>query len=548
MPSALLLPVLVGFQALWWIVPGLAAALWLRQRKAIDVLYVVPVAAIISAVISYGAFWAYFAGSGWGKAYTVVVAGVSLALAFWLFKHAPSAWKTVKKLDVCMPLLLWGIISLLYVSTTFGCSTARPVMQSDQLCHVHGITFDNLLPQLFADNVYDGRPRQLIGDWQGSDRPPLQSGAVLLQSPLTFAPSLNIAGYQILATLLQVLWVPAVWIMGRRLRFSAGQMGAVLLLLTCTGFFFFNSVFTWPKLLAGGLVMFGFALLFFEKPARVRWALAGLAFAGAFLAHGGVIFTLVPMGAILFLRHFRKNPQLLGVLAAAFGLLVLPWWLYQKLYDPPGDRLIKWHVGGVVAIDQRPAPELIVDSYEQAGPGEIAHNKADNIRTIFGDVPPEGLLYGEGTLASIRDAEFRYVLFGLGLLNAGWIMVLMPSVRRRLQQTKLDGQRLQLLFTVALASLLAWALVLFGPDITVIHQGSYATMLLLFIALAAVVTRALSPLLLKLLLTLQVSYFILVWVLSVWAQHSVNYGYIAWAIAGAAGLAVCLYKLREQKI
>jgi hypothetical protein len=545
MPSAWFLPVMIGLQALWWIVPGMAVALWLHNRKTFSTLYVVPVAVIASAVVSYGAFWAYLLGNGLGQAYTAVAGIASLLLLVRGLRSKP-IHLMLRQLDVAVPLLLWLSVSLLYLGITFGCSTARPVTQSDQSCHVHGITFDNLLPQIFADNVYERHPKQLIGDWQGSARPPLQSGAVLLQAPLTLSPLTGITGYQVLATLLQTLWIPAAWVLGRRLKLSGGQLAAMLLFLTCTGFFFFNSVFTWPKLLAASLTIFAFALLFFEKPSRVRWALAGAGLGCAFLAHGGVVFTLIPMAALLVWRHVRKRPGLLATVAAVFILLALPWMLYQKVYDPPGDRLLKWHVGGVVAVDKRPALQLIADSYEKAGPGGVLHNKASNVRTVFGDIPPEGLLYGQGVLAEVRDGEFRYVLFSLGLLNAGWIILLAPGLRRRLKQTSLDGEYLQLMLGVALASLLTWALMLFGPDITVVHQGSYATMMLLFVSLAAVVVSILKPLWLKLLLTLQVTYFILVWVLSVWTQHSREYGYVLWALAGAVAVIVCLYNLKKK--
>ena len=38
---------------------------------------------------------------------------------------------------------------------------------------------------------------------------------------------------------------------------------------------------------------------------------------------------------------------------------------YQRYDDPPGDRLIKWHLAGVSEIDDRGSLETIVDSYTQ---------------------------------------------------------------------------------------------------------------------------------------------------------------------------------------
>ncbi|WP_225852883.1 hypothetical protein, partial [Haemophilus parainfluenzae] len=45
---------------------------------------------------------------------------------------------------------------------------------------------DNILPYLFAERLYHGiDPRPLLGEWQSSDRPPLQAGLLLLQALLT---------------------------------------------------------------------------------------------------------------------------------------------------------------------------------------------------------------------------------------------------------------------------------------------------------------------------------------------------------------------------
>ena len=42
-----------------------------------------------------------------------------------------------------------------------------------------------------------------------------------------------------------------------------------------------------------------------------------------------------------------------GRLAGGLLALVLyaPWLAYQRLYDPPGDRLLKWHLAGVTEVE-----------------------------------------------------------------------------------------------------------------------------------------------------------------------------------------------------
>lgn len=220
-----------------------------------------------------------------------------------MFSH----WQARKLLwhfDVFMPLVLWCLVALFYSSLTFGCRLTPVVAQQNQFCYLGNVTFDNVLPQLFADNVYNGHPKTLMGNWHSSDRPPLQAGAVLLEYPFTESASMNILDYQILACFLQVFWIPIVWLLARRLGVKSGGLAIVLLLCLSSGFFF-NSVFTWPKLLAGSLAVVGFSLLVFEKPTLSRWFLAAAAIGAAMLSHEGVVFGVLPLAIPLCtMRHF----------------------------------------------------------------------------------------------------------------------------------------------------------------------------------------------------------------------------------------------------
>ncbi|WP_432825497.1 hypothetical protein [Dactylosporangium sp. CA-092794] len=164
------------------------------------------------------------------------------------------------------------------------------------------------------------------------------------------------------AVLLQVLCVPAVWALLRALRLTGYRLIVVLTMFLFTGFFVYNSVFVWPKLLAASMTLTAFALLFFGRPARSMWALAGVAAGAGMVAHAGVAFTLLPMGLLLLRRRYRPSWQHLGLTAAGGALLQAPWMAYRKIIDPPGDQLLKWHLAGVwqpaFGPDQRSLTEL----------------------------------------------------------------------------------------------------------------------------------------------------------------------------------------------
>jgi hypothetical protein len=70
----------------------------------------------------------------------------------------------------------------------------------------------------------------------------------------------------------------------------------------------------------------------------------------------------------------------------------------------------------------------------------------------------------------------------VGLLNVGWLLALFRVGRNA---SNLKSPLSTTIPAIVLGSLLLWVIVMFGPGATVVHQGSYATFLLLLATLAA---------------------------------------------------------------
>ncbi len=507
--------------------------LWLHTKKQVRALYIIPIATLVGGLIGYGIFWLYLLRPSIGGWATVLLLAASWFAIIWI--AATRRHRTaLLQADIILPFVLMFGVTLFYNGAFLAC---QPVA-SPSSCYTEGLPMDNMMPQMFAQNVADGAPKTLMGDWQGSDRPPLQSGVMLAQAPLVNVPYVSYSGYQLLASFLQCLWIPALWTAGRLLKLSAKQLALFLGLCIITGFFFFNSIFVWPKLLAASYGLLAVCLLFFEKPRLLTWMVAGSAVAAAFLAHSGVTFTLLPLVALLLLLP-RYRPSLKIAAAGALTALVLvaPWFAYQRLYDPPGERLAKWFLAGVIMPDNRSTGQAIADEYSHAGAATVVQNKFQNIRELFGRAPSEDTKYGGGFLAQLRDADFRYLLIGLAVFNIGWVALFFAPIRQKIRQ--LDTTKLKITFGIAGASLGLWVLLMFGPATTVIHQGSYLTMLLLFLGLGAIVVQ-LPPKWLRWAIAAQASYFGIVWIITVLAHQQLHYTYLLWMVA-ALGLSVmCL--------
>jgi hypothetical protein len=529
---SLFTPLLLITQVLIFLAPGIAVGLWLHTKKNVRALYVIPIAALVGGLIGYGIFWLHVlspAIGGWASVLLLAASWLTIIGVVFTKRYRTALLQT----DIILPFALMFSATLFYNAAFLAC---QPIA-SPSSCYTEGLPMDNLLPQMFAQHVAEGHPKTLIGDWQGSDRPPLQSGVVLAQAPLVNVSYVGYGGYQLLASFLQCLWIPALWAAGRLLKLSAKQLALFLGLCIVTGFFFFNSVFVWPKLLAASYGLLAFCLVFFEKPRLLNWVIAGSAVAASFLAHSGVMFTLLPMAAFLLLPRYRPSIKIAAAGALTALVLAAPWFAYQRLYDPPGERLAKWFLAGVITPDTRSTGQSLADEYSKVGVAAVAHNKLENMRELVGRIPSEDTKYGGGVLARLRDADFRYLFVGLSVFNIGWVMLLFAPIRKKIRS--LDTTKLKITFGIAAASLGLWVLLMFGPATTVIHQGSYLTMLLLFLGLGAILVH-MPPKWLRLVIAAQATYFAIVWIITVLAHQQLHYTYLLW-MAAALGLGiVCL--------
>ena len=83
----------------------------------------------------------------------------------------------------------------------------------------------------------------------------------------------------------------------------------------------------------------------------------------AWLSHGGVSISIIPILLIVLTRPKFYKTRCLIISTTVVATLCLPWTAYQKLYDPPGDRLLKWHIGGQPNAIEKSLTRTIHESY-----------------------------------------------------------------------------------------------------------------------------------------------------------------------------------------
>jgi hypothetical protein len=451
-------------------------------------------------------FWLWLWAPAAGQAFAglTLIASV-LAVTAWL---EPG---TLSRLGLTWPLSTALLLALAYTALAFwqGGLYTIPTRTVDLR---FWIAPDNVIPRIFADRLAEGGSvrSMLIGEWHTSDRPPLQTGIALLQYPLLGNRDL---GYQLLGTIAQVSWVVALWALLRARGFGHSRILAVVMIVAATGFTFFSSIYVWPKLLAASLCLCALANLVSRhrgdrRPIAVAYA--GVAVALAMLAHGGIAFSvlaLVPFGIGQLQPRFRRALLLGGALALG---VYLPWVLYQHYVDPPGDRLIKWHLAGVIPVDPRSAPRAILDQYTSVSASQFLSNKMDNVRSLIARpgtwrINRANPGWRDGFAGFARIAQLNNLMCAAGPLLLASVAALVPSARTRLGT-------LRPLWAFVVFSLVAWVLLEWGAEdsTTIIQSGPYAPFLLL-LALLALAILALPTIAMSVIVAISVGWFFFTW-------------------------------------
>ena len=502
-----------------FLLPGLLLGSVLLKRYKLNSEFTLILSIAISASIGYLTFWSYWLNQYFGLAISIFVMFSSLWIGGSLYQRNKSKIiETIQSKDIWIPVSTMFLVGLFYLSLLYISIPG----QTEQVSIAEWRFFDsrpadNAIPVQFANILYNGLdPRTFVHDWLSSDRPPLQTGILLIQRPIMALTELS---YQLLGAIIQCSWVAALWALCRTVKLSGRSLAMVMSFTIFSGFFLFNSVYIWPKMLAGSLIIFAFslllgALLAGRSPYNFELFLAVLVTALGLLSHGGVVFTLPATFGLLMLPGMFPGYRRLIIMGAIFYCCLAPWTAYQKLYDPPGNRLMKMHLAGVHSVDDRSSLQAIFDAYRSIRPSDAIANKWENVKTVVGQAPLLSSSFSEGDskLTLWRVGEREHVPKALGILNIGWL-VAFAKILWRDRRLKLNKKAVVVILGAALIDLTVWSLVLFGPGQTTLTHSSYATMMLLFTGLSILVSE-LPRWLSSGFLLIQIISFITVWIVT----------------------------------
>jgi hypothetical protein len=487
---ALGLPVLLVFSAAMAVFRGL----WRHQ------VLLAPLFGVLgTAAAAWMSFLAYWANPVFGLVVTsglIVAAVVAFARSrLWL------QWRAALPL---LALLVGSLIFSIGFTYVWGAGPDPYTVVANRFFYF-SLPVDNTIPRLFQEHLMQSQSTHpLIGDWNGGDRPPLQVGFELLFSPFLAAGqaiagaagggSFTVAGLGgvlptgatfVLDVFAQYLWIPAGYGFLRLLGFARRPSVGALMLAAVVPSTVVNTLFTWPKMLSAALVLTAFGFLFATRRAKTgaSWTFVFAVIAAVFgaLAHGAAAFALPALVAVglyaLRGRGVRSafSPIALG---ASIGLvLYLPWIVYQRFVDPPGDRLLKWHLAGITTPTDTSFLHVLASQYFRQPLSETLTARLQNLVTFLG-LDQGHLVFPFNYLTPIgfRTEDWTSTLFALGVVAlASLVAMLVWSTVRFRSLTIVDKERL-LLIGAMMLSVIVWGLLLFSPNATIVAQGSHSWM------------------------------------------------------------------------
>ena len=495
-PAGLALDILsrtcLHFFAIMLCALALAAVAILRGLR--NVVYAGVIALAGTAVPGYCVFWLTLLSPVWGRYAAVLVLGAAVAGLSLCLRRLDSEGRRILK-ALLSPILLTGAVTLLVLSTGFLYGGERAPLALAAVRFSHPLPPDNQLPYLLAQRARGKQmPKTFFADWLSSDRPPLQAGVVLSQFPLFYRPLEN--GYLTVSVLLQSLWIFALWLL--LTAFGLKSRAVILALAAClfSGFVFLNSFYVWPKLMAAAYTIGFLAAFVAPKPSErsflQSWIAPGALLCFGMLSHGGTVFALLAMAPLILL--FRRPWQIRRMFATALFafVLYLPWIFYQNFYDPPGDRLLKYHLAGVEKLDPRSFLQVVAGAYGALSLRQIVDYKEANFAVAFSrgtdslkssvillaelvSPGPSGLSTAARRAAGIRGEAFFHIVPCLGFFGIAPFGLIIGLAKRF---RSIEWRTACILWILVFGSIVVWCLLMFGPGTTVIHAGAYATVLL----------------------------------------------------------------------
>lgn len=490
--------------------PGILASAPLLRRKQIESHQVVLFAFGVAAAGGYLMFWLYYLSDVIGK--LVSFGALMLLLTVYLDPYLRKVIRAVvSSREVRIPLILTFGLGIFYTAIAYIGHFSTTVCMGEYDTFIRDRTInaspDYLIQKYWVDRLYANvSPWNIVLDPDMAqttvgDRPPILGGIALIFYAMV-PRSLEHFYYMAVTTIVSTSWIAALALVCREARFGLNRTALLVLAVSQTFYFYFSSVFSWPKALSGALFAGAFALLALRpamlsnRPAGAQLVL-GSTFAGlAFLTHNSTMLLLIPTALLLFKPRLYPGIRSCVAGATIFLLIALPYTVIKSIKEPTTSNLTKYTLTIPESSPVEPEenrnlsiPEAVRKAYAPLAWAEIADNKWRNIAPIF-NPGCFGICAGSTMKESNLQSEVLPVIGSMKFFNLGWLLFLpLPLLAplfygNKHRRSDVDLRRVQqissMCLSIAASGLLIYALISFQQRVNNISSSGF--MILLFLA------------------------------------------------------------------
>lgn len=427
----------------------------------------------------------------------------------------------------CMA-LAWLLVGLFYVVPILLTPIHSGSWTANYAFYPVSWSTDNQLPLGMARYVIETDFVQSpgMGAWSVTDRGFIPSGLMVLvftlldmvglerQNPISYLMGQNVIAFANASVLLLLVHLPSI---ARQSRWTMLAAAAVIL---STPFFFFNTVYTWPKLAAGTYAIWAvFALVAGLGNRGGLLLLAPILFAMGLLFHSATLFVLPPLIAYTAWQAFRL--QRIGTLGVSpTGVVCLVAGIVAAVAIVAGHNAFGAQSSfgmtfvlmgsGIFGLSSSELIATLLKFYGEMSPARYLAVKWDQIITVFW--PAVGFAgdfdYESSILARLRMAGFFSVLPAFSLFPL--LILLVPQWRTRpvpQDQRLLSGAAI-------IGSLTAGSLLIISAFPFLVHHLPYAFML--SVVMWSTLRANFELPTVRVLAGLHVGIFVLVWPIGTW--------------------------------
>jgi hypothetical protein len=268
-----------------------------------------------------------------------------------------------------IPLVAWLGLGLCLIAFMTGADNTAGRWAANALFSPLSQSTDNELPIIFAQRFAHrttATSMTLGGGWYFDDRTPLLTAMIVIPQTLLAEPLGSLLGsdFVSLAESVAAITILAIW-MAALLWFASKlavrRPGLFIAIVAVSPFMFFNTVYTWGKLLGATYLLIAVGLTLEackSDEARSNLGLVPAALTLSYLSHAGNAVAGLAF-LIVFWSVLRwQDARVLAIGTIAALPIIAPWGYWTHFIQPGGNALLRLQLANDAGFDHRSVPVL----------------------------------------------------------------------------------------------------------------------------------------------------------------------------------------------